>query len=532
MAISSYCSVLYPVVFLPIVVILYSAVPQKCRPYILLAASYIFFLSVSGGLLLYLLFTTLSVYCIGIRISSLQKERDALLKQSEKEQKKAIRTRYIKKQRLAAAAAIVINTGILAVLKYTAFFAGNINDIFSLLKIPVSLTIPRFAAPIGISFYTLQAVSYIFDVYREKISADKNFGRLALYMSFFPQIMEGPICRYSDTADRLWLGEKIDFWNLTFGIRRALFGIMKKVVIADRLNIFVQNAFADYAEYDGGIAALAAVLFTCQLYTEFSGTMDIVIGSGEIFGIKITENFRRPFFSKTISEFWQRWHITLGTWFKDYIFYPLSMSKPLKHLTSRARKKLGNYYGPMAAGTIALFGVWLCNGLWHGAGWQYIFFGMYHFALILGGNMIMPLVNKSNEKLHIDTGRAPYKMMQIGRTAVLVCIGELFFRAEGLFTGFSMFKTIVTDFSFKSFTDGTVLKLGMDGFDFLIAAITVCLVLAVSILNERGISLRDRISERGLVVRWIFLYAIILYIVIFGAYGTGYVPVDPIYADF
>ncbi|MCH5190765.1 MAG: MBOAT family protein [Oscillospiraceae bacterium] len=532
MTFTSYCSIAYLGIFLPIVVVIYSIFPKKLRWLVLLISSYIFFWAISGKLIIYLLFTTLSVYSVGLWISALQKKRASLLKESEKEEKKAIKAKYLKKLRFTVAVAIVTNISILAVLKYSSFFVGNINDIFTLLKIPISLAIPKFAAPIGISFYTLQAASYVFDVYNEKIHADKNIGRFALYMAFFPQIMEGPICRYSDTAISLWSGEKIHFQNLKFGIQRILFGMMKKIVVADRLNIFVQNVFTDYTKYDGGIIAAAAVLYTCQLYMEFSGTMDIVIGIGEIFGTKITENFRRPFFSKTISEFWQRWHITLGAWFKDYIFYPVSMSNPIRKLTGKARKKLGVYYGHLTAGAIALFCVWLCNGLWHGAGWNYIFFGMYHFTLILCGNLITPLVNKTNNKLHIDHSFAPYKIMQIVRTTIFVCIGELFFRAEGLKAGLSMFEIIVTNFSLKSFTNGTILELGMDGFDFLITAITVSIVFAISILTERGISPRQWISERKLVIRWLFYYALIMYIVIFGAYGTGYVPVDPIYADF
>lgn len=532
MLISSYCSLLFLGVFLPVSVGLYSVAPKKARPYILLLASYTLFALMSGALIAYLIVTTLSVYGVGLWLSDIQQKRNARLKECEREQKKAIRAQYLKKQQGAVALALAVNIGLLALLKYTGFFAGNVNDILALLNIQLTLDIPKFAAPIGISFYTLQAASYVVDVYRGKINADRNLGRLALFISFFPQIMEGPICRYSDTAEKLWLGEKIHYQNLIFGIQRILFGVMKKIIIADRLNLFVENAFNDYANYDGGVAAVAAILYTCQLYMEFSGTMDIVIGCGEIFGITISENFKRPFFSKTISEFWQRWHITLGTWFKDYIFYPVSMSKPLKKLTGNMRKKLGAYYGPMIAGSIALFCVWLSNGLWHGAGWQYIFFGMYHFFLILCGNMLAPLAAKSNEKLHIDTGKAPYKAMQILRTTVFVCIGELFFRANGLRAGMAMFWQIVTDFSFRSFGNGTFMKLGMDGLDFVIIGVAVLIVFIVSILNERGISLRNRIAERPLAVRWLIMYALIMFIVIFGAYGAGYDPVPPIYADF
>ena len=286
--------------------------------------------------------------------------------------------------------AVMVHIGILLVLKYTPFFAGNLNTLFQVFRIPVTLAIPSFVLPIGISFYTMQAVAYIFDVYRRKIPADRNLLRLALFMGFFPQIMEGPICRYSETAEQLWEAPKLRYQNVTFGVQRILFGMMKKIIIADRLNLFIKNVFSGYESYDGFVIAVSAVCYTIQLYMDFSGTMDLVIGSGQIFGMKLPENFQRPFFSKTISEFWKRWHITLGAWFKDYIFYPLSMSKPLKKLTSRARKRLGNHFGPLLAGAIALFCVWLCNGLWHGSGWNYIFFGMYHFGLILAGSMVSP----------------------------------------------------------------------------------------------------------------------------------------------
>lgn len=528
----SYCSFAYLALFLPVVIIGYSVIPKKLRPLVLLLASYGLFWIISGKLLVYLLLSTIAIHYIGIWLTLLQKERDYCLANPEGRVKKEIRDCYMKKQRLVLGFGVVFHIGVLVILKYTPFFVENINDLFAVLQLPVTLTVPKLAMPIGISFYTLQAVSYIFDVYREKIEADRNLGRLALFMSFFPQIMEGPICRYSDTAMKLWSGEQISFRNLTFGIQRILFGLLKKIVIADRLNLFIQTVFTNYESYDGGIVAVSAVLYTCQLYMEFSGTMDVVIGSAEIFGITMPENFRQPFFSRSISEFWQRWHITLGTWFKDYIFYPLSMSKPLKKLTSRARKRIGNYYGPLLAGAIALFCVWFCNGFWHGAGWNYIFFGMYHFALILAGNIFTPGIKRICDKLHIKRDSAPYHALQIVKTSALVCLGELFFRAPGLKAGLIMFWNMVTDFSLSSFTDGTILNLGMDWKDFLIVCIAVLIVTVTSILKERGVGLREWTSQRHLPIRWAVYYGLILFIVIFGAYGKGYVPVDPIYANF
>ncbi len=533
MAVSSYYSIAYLALFLPIVIILYTVMPKKVRWLVLLLSSWWFFWCVSGKLLVYILLSSLSIHHGGIWLSLLQKERDSLMETAaDKERKKELRSLYRRKQRMAAAAIAGLNIGILVFLKYGAFFGGNLNSLLALLKIPAVVSIPSLAVPIGISFYTLQAVSYIMDVYHEKIQADRNMGRLALYLSFFPQLMEGPICRYSETAMQLWRGERIRHENLVSGTQRMVFGMMKKIVIADRLNQFIKNVFTNNSNYDGTMTAIAVVLYTCQLYMEFSGTMDMALGCSEIFGMRMPENFRQPFFSRSISEFWQRWHITLGTWFKDYIFYPLSMANPMKKLTSRARKKLGNHYGPLIAGSAALFVVWLCNGLWHGAGWHYIFFGMYHFVLILAGNMTEPLFRGAAEKLHIRRESVPYRAFQVVRTAALVCVGELFFRADSLRIGLSMFRNMVTGLSFASIRNGTVFQAGMDRKDFVIVLIGVLIVLVNSVMKEKGIQPRKWLAGRPAAVRWAVCYALILFVVVFGAYGTGYVPLDPIYANF
>ena len=224
------------------------------------------------------------------------------------------------------------------------------------------------------------------------------------------------------------------------------------------------------------------------------------------FGVKLPENFQRPFFSRTISEFWKRWHITLGTWFKDYIFYPLSMSKPLKKLTSHARKHLGNHFGPLISGSIALFCVWVCNGLWHGAGWHYLFFGMYHFVLILCGSLFEPLVIKVTGILHIRRDSAAYRGMQIVRTGLLVCVGELFFRAEGLRAGLIMFQKMFTDFSLAAFDDRSLFTIGMDKYDFLIVFLVMVLIFLISLQQEKGIVLRESIAAGP----WLFALPFIM----------------------
>lgn len=529
---TSYFAVIFLVAFLPICIIVYSIIPQKTKKYFLLFASMVFFWLVSGQLIVYLILTIMSVHYFGIWLDRIQGKRNAAVKAAPKEERKALKKVFLHQSRLVLLFAAVIHIGVLLVIKYSPFFTTNVNNLFALLNVPLQLDIPSYIMPIGISFFTLQAISYLFDVYRGLIKADDNIFRLALFMSFFPQIVEGPICRYGQTADQLWNVKQIEFENLKLGAQRILFGLMKKLVIADRLNPLIKEVFSNYSNYQGGIIAIAAVCYTIQLYMDFSGTMDAVMGIAQIFGVTMPENFQRPFFSKSISEFWQRWHITLGTWFKDYIFYPVTMSKPMKNLTSSARKKLGNHFGPLLAGSVALFCVWFCNGLWHGSAWNYIFFGMYHFAFILAGNIISPAVTATNKKLHINADCFAYRTMQMVRTTILVIIGELFFRAEGLKDGLAMFGKMITDFSFSTLDSTLMDKLKIDVQDIIIVAVALVIIFVISVLNEKGINIRLSLKKKNIVIRWGLLYALIMFIVIFGAYGKGYVPVDPIYANF
>jgi len=524
---TSFFSIYYLVFFLPAMLLVFSLTPDKWKKYILLLGSFGFFFLISGKLLVFLLLSILSAWGFGLWLARIQHERDAAVKAAERPQRKAIKHTYLIRSRFVLGLAAIVHIGMLLVLKYSGFFMENVNILMG-----IALPIPDFALPIGISFFTLQAFSYLFDVYRGILEADRNVFRLALFISFFPQIVEGPICRYSQTAQQLWGVKRITYENLTIGIQRILYGMMKKMVVADRLNAFVDAVFSDYAQLQGEIIAIAAVCYTVQLYMDFSGAMDAVTGTAQIFGITMPENFQRPFFSKTISEFWSRWHISLGTWFKDYIFYPVTMSKPMKNLTTVARKKIGNHFGPLVAGSIALFCVWLSNGLWHGAAWNYIFFGMYHFVLILLGNIIAPGAKWFHQKLHIQPENKIFQFFQIIRTSFLVVIGELFFRAEGLKKGLSMFCKMVTDFRFSAISADLMKTLSVDSKDFLIVGITLVTVLVISLLNERGIVVRDALQKQHTVVRWALLYALIFYIIVFGAYGVGYVPVNPMYANF
>ncbi|MDE5995615.1 MAG: MBOAT family protein, partial [Eubacterium sp.] len=301
----------YLLVFLPGSIVLYWLMPQKARRWTLLGLSYAFFFLISGKLTVFLLITTLSIYLFGLWLDKLNAKRKIDAKAAkDRTEKKAIKKAYQTRQRWVVFFATVVHIGSLLLLKYTPFFLGNVNSLFKAFGSDFAIAIPKFALPIGISFFTMQAMSYILDVYQGAIKADRNYLRLSLYISFFPQIVEGPICKYADTADQIYEVKQISYTNLTLGLERILYGLMKKMIVADRLNVLVQTIFKDYSKFSGATIALGAVAYAIQLYMDFSGTMDAVCGTGQIFGVAMPENFKRPFFSKSISEFWKRWHIT------------------------------------------------------------------------------------------------------------------------------------------------------------------------------------------------------------------------------
>ena len=386
--------------------------------------------------------------------------------------------------------------------------------------------------PVGISFYTLQAIGYMADVYWGKIRAEEKLEKTALFLAFFPQIMEGPICRHSDTCDALYSGRPLEAENLTNGYIRIFWGLFKKKVIADRLAIGVDAIFGNYTSYSGFMVAFAAVAYTVQLYMEFSGCMDIIIGSGQLFGVTLPENFRQPFCAQSAAEFWRRWHITLGTWFKTYIFYPVSMSAPVKRWNQYGRKHFGKYVTMLGTSAMALFPVWLCNGLWHGARWSYIFYGMYYFTLILAGIAVEPVRDRILQVFHISERSVGLKFMRIAKTWLIIFTGELFFRADGLRAGIYMFRSMFRNFDLGNLTDGSLLELGMTKAD-LIAVVVGCVAVAVvGFIKERGTNVRISLDRKPVFMRWSFYYVLILAVIVIAAYGDGYQAVDMIYAGF
>lgn len=501
----------YFALFLPLTALIYQAAGRKKRKFVLLSAGWFLMITLSGWLFLCNLAAVIICRELGVRMGRI--DEDGALKRKEK---------AAKKRRLLLLGVLLLLSVLLG-FKYLDFFGENICLLLSALRLHAEWKMLDLAVPMGISYYTLEAIGYLTDVSGGRQKPEKSYADLALFLSFFPKIIEGPIERYGHIHEELAGGSPIRYESLTEGYQRILWGLFKKLMVADHLAPAVSALYGDVPR-DGSTALAAAVFFTVQEYADFSGTIDIAIGSARIFGVHLAENFRQPFFAKNASDFWRRWHITLGAFFRDYVFYPAAISKKVMKLS----KKLDNKMIPTA---VALFAVWSLNGLWHGPKWNYLFFGLYYFVVILLENILEEPMGKLVERLRIREDSFGLRLFRFVKLAMIVMTGEMFFRAESVRTGFQMLGSIFTSFHWSVFAE-SMGNLGMDVFDYWTVALSLCVMLAFGLMKEKEIRIRERFMELPAPVRYAFWYLAVLSIVIFGAYGSGYSITDAIYAKF
>ena len=329
--------------------VLYYLVPKRFQWVVLLIGSYAFYAFVCLRYMGFIVITTLTTY-FGARgmdaMTARMEQTVAAHKQDwEREERKAYKKRCKSRRKALMIAILLLNFGILAVLKYYNFFAESMETLFASVGLTVSLGHIGLLLPLGISFYTFQSMGYVLDVYREKVPAERNVGKLALFVSFFPQIIQGPIGVYDQLAHQLYDEHKYNFDNIRYGAELILWGFFKKLVIADRAVGMIHTVAGAYTDYAGTYVLLAALVYALQLYADFSGGIDISRGVAQMFGITMGENFRRPYFSRTLTEYWHRWHISLGDWLRNYLFYPLSISKAFLNWGRHAKQHLGNHIG-------------------------------------------------------------------------------------------------------------------------------------------------------------------------------------------
>ncbi len=419
------------------------------------------------------------------------------------------------KKKLWVALSFSLNLFILFFFKYSAFALQSIQSVFGVFGIQLHVPAFDIILPVGISFYTFQALSYTMDVYRNEIKAEKNILRYALFVSFFPQLVAGPIERSKNLLIQLKTERKFNYNSARKGLLRMAYGMFQKVVIADRLAVLVTHVFDNYQKYSGFHIVIAIVFFAFQIYCDFGGYSNIAIGSAEILGINLMENFKRPYFATSIKEFWHRWHISLSTWFKDYLYIPLGGSR---------KGKIRTYINTMI--------VFLASGLWHGANFTFVVWGGFHGALQIFESIFAPIKNKILNKIKInETGRG-FKFFSGVITFMLVCVSWVFFRADSVLQSLVIIKNIFVDFNIWAFWDGSLYTLGLDKYDFNLAVIAIGILIFTDVLREKNIALRSMVLKQNIVLRWAFYYALIFGILVFGYYGYGYNSADFIYFQF
>lgn len=460
--------------------VLYYLVPKKAQWIVLLLLSYFFYTRAGVKLLFFLVGTTATTYACGLAVAAVDR------KVSDRKKKRA-------GQRLLILITLCLNFGVLFLLKYMNFVIDNFH---------LGISHVTWALPLGISFYTFQSVGYVLDVYWKRTEAEKNPFRYALFVSFFPQLLQGPIGRHSRLAHQYFEPHAFDLLRIEHGVQRMLWGYFQKFILADRAGVAVTEIFTNYTKY-GGVTNIAGVLFySIQLYGDFAGGMDVIIGVAEIFGITLDENFRQPYFSVSITDFWHRWHITLGTWMKDYLFYPMSLSKWMGRYGRHTKKVFGKKMGriiPIALSNIIVF---LVVGIWHGSGWKYIVYGLYNGGLIALANLCEPLFASMFRVTHIDPKSKGMHLFRILRTFFLVNISWYFDVPGSLSIGLKMLKASVTGFTLRTFADGTLLALGLKKSDYAILLFGIVTVFVMSLLRETGHDIRADVDRKVLPARW------------------------------
>ena len=500
----------YFLCFFALVLFIYYLVPLifkgKGQWVVLLAASIAYYLlSGNGVLILYPLVSSLLTWGL-LQLLGRLKEEDVV------------------KRRLLLAAELLGLLGVLIGLKYTKFIHGG-----------------NLATPLGLSFYTFILLGYFIEVYNGISKGQKSFLKTALYGMYFPVMISGPIFQTRESGDQFFEHHPLDYKNITFGLQRMLWGFFKELVISERLAVIVNTIYNNDTQYQGAYIWLGTVCFAFQLYTNFSGCMDIVIGISETFGIVLPENFRTPFFAKNISEYWRRWHATLGTWMKDNVFYPLLRSKMITSLGKTLKAKLGKKKGKQYTTYVAMFILWLSVGMWHGGEMKYVIgSGLLHWAYIVIGEITLPFFTwLFADKLHMNLKSKGADAFRVIRTFFLVCIGDLFFRSDNVPHALRMLRESVSVFNPQVLVNGSIFDLGLDVIEWGILLVSLAILITASVIQYRmeerkegPSNIRELMASKGIVLRWVLIIAFLFYVILLAEYGPGYSAAEFIYKDF
>ncbi len=530
--------------FTVIVTAVYYLFPVKKYQWtVLLAANYYFYLCTGIKFAAFILFTTFTIYAAARAIEQVQVTVKQRLKNAgaslDREGKKALKAQAKSRQKAYMILALIANFGILVFLKYTNYIFGNINLLFGSADGTGPLPFLHLILPLGISFYTFQAAGYLIDVYRGTIQAEKNLLKFALFISFFPQIVQGPISSFAQLAPQLTAEHRPEFVRFKHGLELILWGLFKKLVIADRAVIAISTLTADYTQYCGPAILWTALLYALQLYADFSAGIDISRGIAQILGIDMIQNFRRPYFAESINDYWRRWHISLGEWMKNYIFYPVAMSKLFLGWSKKMKQSA---FGKTAAGahiakvlptSISSLIVFLVVGIWHGANSRYIAFGLWNGGIIMLSILLKPVFDYLCQILRIRTESFAWRAFRMARTFILVLIGYYFDIAPGYHGAMDMLARSIFDHNIALGRE-QFFSLGLGRNDFIVLLICTVVLFIVSVLQERNhIDEPGELLDRcGYGLQVVVIVIIAVMTVCWGIYGPGYDPAEFVYMQF
>ncbi len=488
-------------IFFPIVLLVYFALPQRVRYIWLLAASYYFYMCWNPVYILLILTSTVITYASGLLLEKIKKD-DRLIEKD-------------KYKKYVVASSVILNLGILFYFKYTNFALELMQGIFEQVGLTVNVPKVDVLLPVGISFYTFQALSYTIDVYRDEIYAEKNFLRYALFVSFFPQLVAGPIERSKNLLKQLAEPKRFDFDMAREGLFLMLWGYFLKLVVGDRAALFVDTVYGDYTSYPGVYLVLATILFAIQIYCDFAGYSIIAMGAAKFLGIQLMENFNAPYLATSVPEFWRKWHISLTSWFKDYLYIPLGGSR---------KGKLRKYINVMI--------VFLVSGLWHGAALTFVVWGGLNGLYQIIGDLLMPLRDKIVRILHLHRESFGHRLISCLVTFLLVDLAWVFFRADTIADALDMLESMVSVKNPWVLLDGSIYTCGLDLQNFWLLIIGIGILLFTDIMKYRGVKIREFLISQDYWFRWLFIDLAVIVILVFGIWGSTYDATNFIYFQF
>lgn len=499
--------------FVMVVFAVFAICPRKSRWIVLLAGSMLFYVIAGPEFVPFLVATIISIWLSSAAIGRIWERQRADFDQNtySPAEKKCRRQKDQRKAKAIVILAVCINIGYLILEKALLYRAARASDLSAAARVIV---------PLGISYYSFSTVGYLLDVYWKRYDYERNVFRFALYAAYFPHITQGPISRYNLLGQELKKELTLDYTRVTQGLQLVLWGVCKKLVIADRAMVFVSEAFA-VTDGEGMAYLIALALDVVQIYADFSGYMDIMRGVSELFGVELERNFDHPFQARSVSEFWRRWHMTLGGWFKDYVYYPITISGWHKRISKWSKQCLSPRMAKLLAAGIPIMTTWLLTGIWHGNGVGYVAWGIYYGTLITASVVWSDVLSSLPGRIGIRTDCFSYRLFQMLRTGCIFAGGRLLTKGGSFSSTLRIIRQIITNTHVLPLFTGEMMGYGLNGLNWQILIIGICLQAGVELLQVKG-EVRGMIARQNLPFRWMLYLAGMLVVLVYGVYGSAY----------